>query len=123
MKRAEVMKGMKRMREVASGKKKAGMSTVMMLVAILILMFAGLTIATDKFFTLNNLQNLIRQTAIYGVIAIGMTLVIISAGIDLSVGAVVGLSGVLTAMFMGTSFMSESTVLNGNALHFRTQRR
>ncbi len=86
----------------ASARKKLNFSTVMLLVAILALMFLALSLATDKFLTVGNMQNLIRQTAIYGVIAIGMTVVIISAGIELSVGATAGLSGVLCAMFMGT---------------------
>ncbi len=77
-------------------------STVMMLAILAGAMFLALTLLTDKFLTLNNLQNLLRQTAIYGVIAIGMTFVIMSGGIDLSVGAIVGLSGVLSAMFMST---------------------
>jgi fructose-specific phosphotransferase system IIC component len=43
---------------------------------------------------------LVRQVAIIGVVAIGMTIVIISAGIDLSVGSVVGFSNVLVAVLM-----------------------
>lgn len=83
-------------------KNRKQLSTVMVLVILLAVMFLSLTLLTDKFLTVNNLQNLLRQTAIYGVIAIGMTFVIMSGGIDLSVGAVVGLSGVLSAMFMST---------------------
>lgn len=79
------------------------LSTVMMLAVLLLAMFVVLTLLTNKFLTVNNIQNLLRQTAIYGVIAIGMTFVIMSGGIDLSVGAVVGLSGVLSAMFMSNS--------------------
>lgn len=83
-------------------KSKKQLSTVMVLVILIGSMFLVLSLLTDKFLTVNNLQNLLRQTAIYGVIAIGMTFVIMSGGIDLSVGAVVGLSGVLSAMFMST---------------------
>lgn len=83
-------------------KSKKQLSTVMVLVILIGGMFLALSLLTDKFLTVNNLQNLLRQTAIYGVIAIGMTFVIMSGGIDLSVGAVVGLSGVLSAMFMST---------------------
>ena len=86
----------------ASGRKRFNFSTVMLLVVILALMFFAISLATDKFLTLSNIQNLVRQTAISGVIAIGMTIVIISAGIELSVGATAGLSGVLCAIFMGT---------------------
>ena len=83
-------------------RKRFNFSTVMLLVVILALMFFAISLATDKFLTLSNMQNLVRQTAISGVIAIGMTIVIISAGIELSVGATAGLSGVLCAIFMGT---------------------
>ena len=47
-----------------------------------------------------NMKTLARQASIYGIVAIGMVFVITSSGIDLSVGSVVGLSGVLTAMFI-----------------------
>jgi ribose/xylose/arabinose/galactoside ABC-type transport system permease subunit len=56
-----------------------------------------LALATDAFFTLDNLTNVLRQNAFPAIIAAGMTFVILTAGIDLSVGSVVGLSGVLCA--------------------------
>jgi ribose/xylose/arabinose/galactoside ABC-type transport system permease subunit len=83
-------------------KKVKSLSTVMMLGILILAMFIAMTLMSPAFMTLNNIQNLLRQTAIYGVIAIGMTFVIMSGGIDLSVGAVVGLSGVLSSMFMST---------------------
>ena len=49
------------------------------------------------FISTDNLQNIGRQMAVVGVIALGETFVIITAGIDLSVGSLIGLSGVLTA--------------------------
>ena len=56
-----------------------------------------LALATDTFFTVDNLTNVLRQNAFPAIIAAGMTFVILTAGIDLSVGSVVGLSGVLCA--------------------------
>jgi len=56
-----------------------------------------LGLATDTFFTADNLANVLRQNAFPAIIAAGMTFVILTAGIDLSVGSVVGLSGVLCA--------------------------
>jgi ribose transport system permease protein len=82
------------------------LTTEILLLAVLILMAIGLGSLSSKFLTPNNLFNLVRQTSIYGVVAIGMTVVIISAGIDLSVGAVVGLSGILVSSFMTTGGMS-----------------
>ena len=74
--------------------------TVGVLGVILVVLFIGLGIATDKFFTVVNLANLARQTSIVGIIAVGMTFVIISAGIDLSVGSVLALGGIIGAMIM-----------------------
>jgi ribose transport system permease protein len=52
---------------------------------------------TDTFFTPANLSNVLRQNAFIAILAAGMTFVILTGGIDLSVGSVVGLSGVVTA--------------------------
>jgi ribose transport system permease protein len=58
---------------------------------------ATLALATNAFFTVDNLANVLRQNAFPAIIAAGMTFTILTAGIDLSVGSVVGLSGVLCA--------------------------
>lgn len=63
----------------------------------LLLLFIILTIATDKFFTLNNMVNILRQTAVNGLISAAMLVVLITAGIDLSVGA----NAILCACVMG----------------------
>ena len=64
---------------------------------VLLILFGALTLASDEFLTANNLSNLSRQVAIFGIIAIGQLLVILTAGIDLSVGSVLGLAGAITA--------------------------
>lgn len=56
-----------------------------------------LSLLSDRFLTIDNLVNVLRQGTINGIIAIGMTLVILTAGIDLSVGAILALSAVITA--------------------------
>ncbi|WP_052002257.1 ABC transporter permease [Halalkalibacter wakoensis] len=63
----------------------------------LLLICLVLTITSDQFLTVNNLTNILLQSAIMGVVAIGMTFVIITSGIDLGVGAVLGLTSVVTA--------------------------
>lgn len=70
------------------------------LILILLVLFVALSLASDTFFTTRNLSNLLRQTSINGIVALGMTFVIVSGGIDLSVGAVVGLSGMVAALLM-----------------------
>jgi ribose transport system permease protein len=66
----------------------------------LIVVFVILSIASPEFLTADNLFNVGSQTAVVAVIAVGMTLVIITAGIDLSVGSVAALSGVAGAILM-----------------------
>ncbi len=68
------------------------------LFGLLALLWLVLALATDTFFTEQNISNLVRQTSIGALVAFGQTFVIITAGIDLSVGAVVGLSGVTLAL-------------------------
>src|SRR5215475_12052209 len=62
--------------------------------------FAVLTLASDVFATQQNLFNVTRNFAFVAIIAIGMTAVIITGGIDLSVGAVLVLSGMVIGMTM-----------------------
>jgi ribose transport system permease protein len=64
---------------------------------VLLVLFGVLALAADEFLTGNNLANLARQVAIFGIIAVGQLLVILTAGIDLSVGSVLGLCGAVTA--------------------------
>jgi ribose/xylose/arabinose/galactoside ABC-type transport system permease subunit len=67
---------------------------------ILLVLWIGLTFASPVFLTSANFSNLVKQSAINGIIALGMTIVIITGGIDLSVGSVVGLAGVIAALLM-----------------------
>src|SRR5437016_11418376 len=53
--------------------------------------------ASEAFFTIDNLSNVLRQNAFTAILAAGMTFVILTAGIDLSVGSIVGLSGIVCA--------------------------
>lgn len=63
----------------------------------LILISTVLTFGSPHFLTISNLVNVLQQSTIIAVIAAGMTLVIISRGIDLSVGSIVALSGLMAA--------------------------
>lgn len=66
----------------------------------LALLFVVLSIASPYFLTGTNLASVIRQTAVINIMALGMTLVIVSGGIDLSVGSILACSGVLGTMTM-----------------------
>ena len=62
-----------------------------------IIICVALAILSPVFLTRNNILNVIRQTSIYGIMAVGMTFVILTGGIDLSVGSVLALSGAICA--------------------------
>lgn len=64
--------------------------------AVIVLGLA-LAVLSDEFLTVNNLLNVLRQVSINAIIASGMTLVILTGGIDLSVGSVLALSGAIMA--------------------------
>lgn len=63
----------------------------------LLLVCVVMTFVNSDFFTLSNFINIARQTSINGIIAVGMTYVILTGGIDLSVGAVMALVGTLAS--------------------------
>jgi ribose transport system permease protein len=66
----------------------------------LIALFIALSIASPHFLTNTNLSSVVRQTAVINIMALGMTLIIVSGGIDLSVGAILAMSGLLGTMAM-----------------------
>lgn len=84
--------------------KTGGLSAARLLHSPLVLPLAGLIVvsclmglASDNFFTLSNIMNVLRQVSVVGILAVGMTFVILTGGIDLSVGAVMALVGTLAA--------------------------
>lgn len=66
----------------------------------LIILFAGLAIASPHFLTSTNLSSVVRQTAVINIMALGMTMIIITGGIDLSVGAILAMGGLFGTMAM-----------------------
>lgn len=73
------------------------------IVIALLLACLVLSLISSNFLTGRNALNVLRQTSINGVLAIGMTFVILTRGIDLSVGSVVALTGVVAASFATTA--------------------
>lgn len=69
-------------------------------VYLLVLLSIGLTVLTPHFFSIANLTNVALQVAVLVIVALGMTLVILTEGIDLSLGPVLGLCGVVMAMLV-----------------------
>jgi ribose transport system permease protein len=68
----------------------------------LIVLIAAVSVASPDFLDLGNLLNVLRQTSINAVIAMGMTFVILTAGIDLSVGAILALCGAFAASLIAS---------------------
>ena len=69
----------------------AGLILIILVVSVL------LTIRNPRFLTASNILNILRQISVYGILAAGMAFVIITGGIDLSVGSVAGVSGAIVA--------------------------
>jgi inositol transport system permease protein len=69
------------------------------IVAVLFVIAGLLSVLTDSFATASNLTNVARQVSINGILAVGVTFVLLTGGVDLSLGSVVALSGVACALF------------------------
>lgn len=63
----------------------------------LLVLFITLSIASSSFLTVTNLFNILKQNSVYGILAVGMTFVIVTGGIDLSVGAIVAMAACFAA--------------------------
>ena len=97
--------------------------SIIFLVVALVVLCTVLTVAAPNFLSTTNLTNILRHTAMIGIISVGMTMVIISGEIDLSVGSTAALAGVTVAYLAVTLGMSPYlaivlTVLMGASLGF-----
>jgi ribose transport system permease protein len=70
------------------------------LVALVVLLIVNIATRSDNFLTPENIRNLLSQNAYVGIIAIGMTFVIMTAGIDLSVGSMVAMCGAAAVLVL-----------------------
>jgi len=86
------------------------------LVFSFLLLCVTLSLLSDRFLTLNNAVNILRQSTINGIIAVGMTYVILTAGIDLSGGAVLALCTVVTADLLQKGVQVPLAVIAGLGL-------
>ena len=80
--------------------KIAGITTLLLVLWCILIWESPLS-----FLTPNNLENLLRRTALYGVLGIGVAFVIISSGIDLSIGSLVCLAACLLALFLQVDYV------------------
>lgn len=77
----------------------------------LLTLFIALSLASPYFLTYTNLASVVRQTAVINVMALGMTMIIIAGGIDLSVGAVMAFSGLIGTMALEAGWSIPASVL------------
>src|SRR3982751_5241455 len=66
----------------------------------LIVLFVGFSLASPNFLQFDNIVGILIATSVNGVLALGVTFIIITGGIDLSVGTVMTLAAVMTGMFV-----------------------
>jgi ribose transport system permease protein len=71
---------------------------------VFIVLCVAIGIASDKFFTLKNWLNLLTNFSVIGIVAIGVTVVIIAGGLDLSFGPILGCCAILATLFQPSSF-------------------
>lgn len=81
-----------------SGLKSLNLQVFVMIAAIIAIMLFFTWTTDGAYLSARNVSNLLRQTAITGILAVGMVFVIISAEIDLSVGSMMGLLGGVAAI-------------------------
>ena len=80
---------------------KSGLLEQKSLIALIVLI-AIVSSLSPNFFTLNNMFNILQQTSVNAIMAVGMTLVILTSGIDLSVGSLLALTGAVGASLVAT---------------------
>ena len=80
---------------------------------VLILLVIFFSFASSSFLQVNTLTMVAKHVALYGILALGMTFVIITGGIDLSVGSVVGLVGMLAG-----GLIQEGLTIGGKTIYF-----
>jgi ribose transport system permease protein len=99
--------------QLAATKRRALLSTLFgfTLFVLLALLWVILTFSTPNFLTPGNISNLARQGAMTAILAIGETFVIITAGIDLSVGAIAGFTTVIVAWLLTHGYPIWGSVL------------
>jgi len=82
-------------------------------ILVLLIFIAALILTTYDVLTLANLDNLVRQVAVFAILSIGQLFVILTGGIDLSVGSVLGLSGGVTALLLAAGAPIPLAILAG----------
>lgn len=83
------------------------MNKILGILGLLLAVCAVTTLGNPRFLSPGNVENLIRLTALFGLISIGVAFVIITGGIDLSIGSAMALTGCLLAMFLEVDYVPQ----------------
>ncbi|MBV9287264.1 MAG: ABC transporter permease [Hyphomicrobiales bacterium] len=105
--------------EAAQGERRERRLNVLLgltLLVLLLILWLALSFGTPTFWTSNNIANLLRQGAMIAILAIGETFVIITAGIDLSVGAIAGFVSMTVAWLLTHDLGFASTIAGAVAI-------
>ena len=81
------------------------------IVVVLIVLIVFFSVTSKQFLAVSNIINILRQVAVVGIMSVGMTMVLITGGIDLSVGSVAGVACVSTALLMNKGLPWAAAVL------------
>ena len=81
-----------------SGVRRLTRSLEVRMLGLALLIAVGLSLLSPYFLTENNIFNILDQSVVIGIVAVGMTFVILTGGIDLSVGSVAGLTGIVLGL-------------------------
>lgn len=93
-----------------------GVGHKLIVVGLIVLLGAGVDIVNPKFLSAYSIDNILRMASIYGFAALGMTMVIITGGIDLSAGSMMAFGGALGAGMIGTAFGAANPIQLGAPL-------
>ena len=110
---------MKRNTTIPTGQRQSPLETVLgfllkqRTLIVLIILCAGVAYFIPPFLSAKNLLNVLRQISITGIVAVGMTFVIITGGIDISVGAIVALGGVVAVFCLNMGLPIPLAILAG----------
>lgn len=88
------------------------MKKVLGIFLLLVLIAVVTTLVNPKFLQTFNLTNLVQRTALFGIISIGVAFVIITGGIDLSIGSVISLTGCILSLLLAASYSEPVAQLN-----------
>lgn len=83
-----------------SARRRFALPKGMGLIWVLLALCVAAALLSSSFLNLYNIMNVLRQVALYGIVSVGMTFVILTKGIDLSVGSILGVSAVMAALML-----------------------